>query len=534
MQVLTKNRAKLLKLFYSHPEQSYYLQEIGRIIRKKPGVFQRTINRMEKEGILTSEYKANARYFHTNKEYAFYKELKSILDKTKGEGFLIIFMFFLSVFLISGIAQAAESKDALVLSSLKDAIILAYKNNKEIQIQEKEVAVAKAQILGAKSNFLPQINLDTSYTRRGAVLTSTAPSKKDVGVFTGYKNDNQAGISVTEDVYTGGANIANLKQTQLNFKSQEEGLRAKKLDVEFEAKRLYYGLLLAYETERIAKNLVDQAQAHYIEVKDKFNQGTSSKFDLLQSKVQVSLLMPELVKARNAINIVIADLNKLLGLAMQSFIRVEDRLDYSLVEIRESEFLQQAYLNKPEMIIKSLGIDINKWGIKFANATDKPQIGIGANYDFRSNNWGNMFNNRHSNWDVGVSVTIPIFDGFYTKAKVEEAKAKYSQSILSKDNLGDQIALDIKQACLDLVQAKTIIDSQKDNIVEASEALKISEVGYRNGVTINLDVLDSQVNLAQVQKNLAGGIYDYLMAKAQLDRTMGIEYLTEAKNEKKD
>lgn len=84
MRELTKNRAELLKLFFTNPEQSFYIQEIGRILGKKPGIFQRTLNNMEEEGILVSEYKANARYFKANKGYPLYKELKSIVFKTVG------------------------------------------------------------------------------------------------------------------------------------------------------------------------------------------------------------------------------------------------------------------------------------------------------------------------------------------------------------------------------------------------------------------------------------------------------------------
>jgi outer membrane protein TolC len=89
--------------------------------------------------------------------------------------------------------------------------------------------------------------------------------------------------------------------------------------------------------------------------------------------------------------------------------------------------------------------------------------------------------------------------------------------------------VDIRQACLDLNEAKALIDSQKDNIEEAREALRISIVSYDNGVGTNLDVLDSQVSLAQVQQNLFQGIYDYLMAGAFLDRTRGKSYIVEAK-----
>ncbi len=84
MSLLTKTRAELLKLFLTNPERSFYMQEIGRILEKKPGTFQRTINNLVLEGILTSEYKANARFFKANKKCPIYKELKSIVFKTVG------------------------------------------------------------------------------------------------------------------------------------------------------------------------------------------------------------------------------------------------------------------------------------------------------------------------------------------------------------------------------------------------------------------------------------------------------------------
>lgn len=84
MGVFTKNKAELLKLFFTNPEKSFYMQEIGRILGIKPGVFQRTLNTMAVEGILESEYRANARYFRLNKRYLFYKELKNIVSKTIG------------------------------------------------------------------------------------------------------------------------------------------------------------------------------------------------------------------------------------------------------------------------------------------------------------------------------------------------------------------------------------------------------------------------------------------------------------------
>lgn len=508
MHLLGKTKTRLLKLFYDHPEEQFYIQEIGKLLGKKPGVFQRTLNNLYNDGLLESEYKANSRFFKINKKHPIYAELRSIVLKSAKLS-LVMFLLFAS-------ALGAQEKPL----DLREAISIAFKNNKDIQIQEREVQVARANILDATSRFLPHINLDASYTRNDKVFAEN--------IFTGFRNDYRVGLSLDESLYNGGADIANFRQAQIGLNVQNQTLRAKKLDVEFDAKRLFYGLLLAFETERIAEDLVEQAQEHYKNVSDKFEHGTASRFDVLQSKVRISLLMPQLISARNDVEYIKAELNKLLGRKIDTSIETQESLLYLPIEINEEEFLQSAYLNKPELILKGLGVDISKWSIEMAKSGYRPDISVQADYYNRSDSTGRIFKSEQNNWNAGVAISIPIFEGFSTKAKVDAAKSQYAQAALDKDNLVDQIAVDIRKGCLDLKESEEIVISQIDNVAEAEEALRISEISYDSGVGINLDVLDSQVSLAQVRKNVSGGIYDYLMAKAYLDRSMGVSFIEES------
>ncbi len=83
-QLLSQNRLLLLGLFYTNPEKSFYMQEVGRILGKKPGVFQRTLNSLVEEGLLKSEYRAHARFFQADTHHPLYPELKRIVAKTAG------------------------------------------------------------------------------------------------------------------------------------------------------------------------------------------------------------------------------------------------------------------------------------------------------------------------------------------------------------------------------------------------------------------------------------------------------------------
>ena len=435
------------------------------------------------------------------------------------------------IFTPHALSREIGKKDIIDLN-LKKTIFIAYTNNRDIQIQEEEVAAARAELLGAVSEFLPKINLDTGYNYDAAVLNigSRLPGSfdKDPGVASGYKNSNTFGFSAKETFYAGGANIANCRKAAKELKIQEEALRAKRLDIEYIAKLYYYQLLLAYETERIMRNLVEQAEAHYKYVSDQYGQGTVSRFDLLQSKVHVSNTMPGLIDAANQIDITKAEIKKLLAINMMYFVETDDRLEYSFIKVEEGKFLDYAYVYNPTMRLKKLGIDASRFGIRAAQAGHFPQVDGTANFLYRSSNLQNMFNYYHNKWTAGIQVTLPLYDGSETKARIEEARARYAQANISKADYAEQIALDVKKACLNMISARALILSQEDSIVEAREALRLSEVRYRTGVGINLDVLDAQVALSEVELNLARGIYDYLMARSFLDKTMGREYLEEA------
>lgn len=80
----TSNQQALLRLFISNPEQEYHLHEIGRILQKKPGIFQKALNALEKEGLLKSRRRGNQRIISLNRQYPLLKEITLIIRKTVG------------------------------------------------------------------------------------------------------------------------------------------------------------------------------------------------------------------------------------------------------------------------------------------------------------------------------------------------------------------------------------------------------------------------------------------------------------------
>lgn len=435
-------------------------------------------------------------------------------------------VFSVLIYLCLLIPSEAESSAGKYSLNLDDSIKTALRNNKSIQMQEAQVKDAMAQKQYAVSNFLPKAYANFGYTHNEAsYMSDPLPGhRKDTRIFQGYDNDNLLTITAQQDIFNGGADIYTFKQSNVNLMTQKETLKATRLEIEYDVKQYFYGLLLAYETERVAKNLLEQAEAHYLDVKAKFDQGTSSRFDVLQSKVQVSTILPQLITAQNQIQLIMADFKKVLYLDMRDDVKIEGKLECSPIPIEESEFLSEAYKKRPEMKLKILGVDLEKWDIELAKSTGLPQVSGSFEYSARSDDISNMINKRHDNWNAGIQVSLAIFDGLSTASKINQARAKYAHARLDKEDYINQIAVDVKQACLNLQEAQAVIEAEKESVDEAREALRLSEVRYDNGVGINLDVLDSQVALAQVEQSLADAMYNYLMAKADLDRIMGKEF----------
>lgn len=84
MRLLSKNQQLLLQVLLTNPSRAFYLHELGRIVGKSPGVFQRALNALVEAGIVTDERRAHARFFRANMAHPLSPELTRIIAKTVG------------------------------------------------------------------------------------------------------------------------------------------------------------------------------------------------------------------------------------------------------------------------------------------------------------------------------------------------------------------------------------------------------------------------------------------------------------------
>jgi outer membrane protein TolC len=152
-----------------------------------------------------------------------------------------------------------------------------------------------------------------------------------------------------------------------------------------------------------------------------------------------------------------------------------------------------------------------------------PQIELSANY---------LYNNPNSryqpltpeflgSWDVGVSMSLDLWNWGATGSKVEQAKAHLRQAELNYTQLRETIVLDVNRALLNLERSKEKRKVAQLAISQAHENLRTTAEKYRAGLATSTDLLDAEVSLLQAQTQLSGVEVELALARAGLKRAVG-------------
>jgi outer membrane protein TolC len=316
------------------------------------------------------------------------------------------------------------------------------------------------------------------------------------------------------------------KQAKYNLSANEEEVRLSSQETVLNVKRGFYTCLLAKELVKVSEEALGLAESLLQNVKNMYEVGMASRLDLLRAEVRVSNLKPPVIQARNNLAISELSLKTLLGLDLAQPAEFVGELIYRPVEMDLQESLARALANRPEL--SQVGYQKKMAGEmeKIARAGSLPTLAVAGNYNY----WANYFNFKKNNWEnyysFNLVLTIPIFNGFSTPAKVAEAQARIRQIEYAEKGLIDGIKLEVQSAILNINQAKESLLSQQKNIEEAKESVRVAELSYTEGLVTITDVAAAQVALSEAQINYLRALYDYSVSQAQLEKAMGADWNT--------
>jgi outer membrane protein TolC len=280
-----------------------------------------------------------------------------------------------------------------------------------------------------------------------------------------------------------------------------------------------------------------QSEDNFNVVNAKYEQGSVSEYDKISADVQVRSLKPALVSAGNGVNLAMLQLKVLLGMESDMPVSVVGNLkDYEM-----AMFTRQAQ-PQPENIVGGnttlrqldMNYDMLKRNLKLKYTNFMPTLALSFQYMYTT--LGNDWKISNYQWNpystLGLSLSIPLFKGG-NFSQVKQAKLQLKQLDQTRINTERQLKMQAQSYLDNMSASSEQVVSNKEAVYQAEKGRTIAEKRYEVGRGTILELNSSEVALTQAQLTYNQSIYDYLVAKADLDLVMGVEDMIIIEEEKK-
>jgi outer membrane protein TolC len=432
------------------------------------------------------------------------------------------FAVFLSVLLLSVNSGSAQVKDTLFLT-LEQSLKIAQEDNKNLLQLKEKITKSQYQMDEARSGFLPTLSFDGTYTRFGVIpsFQIKIPGMPEERIETGFENNYNLGLSLTQPIFTWGKIRNSYDISILSSKATREEYKRQIQEIEFEVATSFYQLILAKELIKVREEAVDNLKEHLRTVEARFTAGQASEFELLRAKVQLSNAYPALTQAKNMLDLGTNAFKNLLGVDLKTPIELVGELSFEPIQVDPFQAEDYALKQRPEISSLNLQKKITAEALSIVRATYRPNLAGFGTFQYMNPFYG--VQEWDYDWKVGLVVNMPLFDGFSTRSKIQQAKSDLAGLEILQRQVEEGIKLEVRQAISDLNLAKENIFSQEENVKQARKALEIAKVQYAEGVITSLEEMDTQLALTIAQTNYLQALSDYSIAKARYHKAIGKE-----------
>ncbi|MCR5860886.1 TolC family protein [Flavobacterium sp. J372] len=433
--------------------------------------------------------------------------------------------------LTTGMLHAQQVKTQQL--TLKDAINYALENKAEARKAKLSIENGEYEIDEIRARALPQITANGNLTYN-PILQLTA---FDAGALPGAPAD--AGISLVpfgqKWASTAGVNLNQAIFDQAVF----TGLKAARSTREFY--RINAQLTEEDVIERVANNyyqvfvqrqqlaVLDSTYANTTKVRDiikgQFDNGLARKIDLDRMNVNLSNINTQRQQIINAVQLQENALKFYMGMPINTPITLaQENFDVTPMNLDEvpdtTQRTQYQLLKKQEEL---LGLQR-----KSVVAEYYPTLSLTAGYNYfgtgREFPWfakpadGVYWTDFSS---VALNLSIPIFNGFGTKARVNQANINLKNT--EEDLKDTKLALDLafENARTQIQNSIITINNQRENVTLAQEVLDNTQNNYQQGLATLTDLLDAENSYIQAQNNFTSALLDYKLAEVQLRKAKG-------------
>lgn len=428
----------------------------------------------------------------------------------------------LSAALTMALGQSAFAGETVALN-LDDAMLRAFQTNPTVSIAQYELDSARASYNAARQSR--GISITASHTtQRGGYDDNIVKKTDATGAWTGeywkgIGNSHSNGLTASLPIFTGGKLKGTIKQAKANYQYNQVGVQRTYNEMRSTVTDGYFTMLQADNIQKLSAESVTRLEDHLKNVQAQYDVGVVAKVDVLRSQVELANAKQTLIQAENAYQVAEANMNKIVGLPMDTNLKLDNLLVYNAYDKNMDDCLAYAAEHRPELMQAQYNVDAAKGALMVARSGHMPQVAASASQSWSDTNWPG---DEKGNWGVGVNVSMNVFDTGVTLSKIHGAEADLKKAEETYRDTVNAVNLDVRSNYLGLREAEKRISTTKLAVEQADEDYRIAQLRYMSGVGTNTDVLDAQVALTQAKTNYTKALYDYNTSKTALETSIGV------------
>lgn len=428
----------------------------------------------------------------------------------------MIFRTLVIAVLLSATNLAGQDKKTL---DVNEAVRIAMKNNVEVISSENEYNKAAADVLPKVwGNNLPTVSASGGYTRTlmngssGLGLTGSGS----------VNNSYNYGLNANYILFDGFKKYSDMSQARSIQSSAKFDLENTRQEVALQVFQGYVEVLKNQQLLRVSEENLKRSEEQLKRLEERNRLGAQILSDVYKQKVQVGSDKLALNRARNNLNTSKASLNNLIGIDVNTEIEVKELAAEAVDATGDVAFdmaVEEALANRRDYLSAKQRLESAKRTLTAAKSGYYPTVTASADYGWNGNTLNNF--STQDRMTAGITVSIPLFNGFQTSAGVIQADQSVQTAKSNLDAIRRKVALDVKVALLNLKTADENVKLSEENRKSAKEDLRLATERYNVGAGTILDQITANTNYANAEAGLIQATYDYQFAKQQYLLSVG-------------
>lgn len=439
---------------------------------------------------------------------------------------------FLSLFVVSSQLHAQDKKqsDTTYRLTVQECVDFASRNNVQIKNAVTNLKQQEQINRGVTAQALPNVSANAGITDYVKIPTTLLPGEffgQPPGTFIPVKFGTQynanAAISLQQVVFDGQVFVGlQARKTSIDF-------QAKNIDVIMESVKaniykVYYQLVASKtQIAQLDANIERLTKLEH-DANELFKNGFAEKLDVDKASVQLANLQTEKESALNQIANGYLGLKLLIGMPEQDSLVLTDTITDEKIKEGLLDGGIYDYKNRVEYQYAELGKKLNEYNIKRYKLAALPTLKLNGDYSKNAQRTkfdvfgkGDWFTTAY----IGLNMSVPIFDGFYRKSNLEQAKLSLQQTNDQLEYLKISIDKEVAEATNNFRNAINTLSFQEKNIELAEKVYDQSKKKYETGTGSTTEITNAQTDLRVAQSNYINALYTAIIARIDYLKAIG-------------